>query len=236
MGLHSKAPADASELCQTAAFQRSQGPLSTRDMLAHRKAGIGLEYDPVQSGWVRADVTDDFDLSARRIGWPSVKSVQTRDRGIVLRRWLLTDATQFRSLLDNPDVWRHLPNPYPGVISIDMAEDLIRLSQDETLHRVRAIVANDTAVGQVRLDFAGQDPELSYWLGQPFWRKGIGLRAVQSFVAECFQDDPKLDHMIARARPENTGSLRILEKAGFIPEGRSNAAPDWIILRCDRPI
>lgn len=231
MGLHSKASEATSELVQSAVMLRSQGPLSAQDFTEAKRARMRLGFDPVQNGWVRADSHDDFDLTARRAGWGLAKN-----RGqIALRAWTKDDVSVFRALLNNPRVWAHLPNPFPGDITLDAADELISLSRDEDLHIVRAICVDRDPIGQVRLDFGGQEPELSYWLGEQYWRKGFGSRAVSTFVAECFASNPSLDHMIARVKPVNTGSLRILEKAGFFREGRSNASPDWIILRCDRP-
>ncbi|MCE8005545.1 GNAT family N-acetyltransferase [Aestuariivita sp.] len=216
------------------AFRRSQGPLTPQEVANAREAGLSLSFDPVQNGWLRADTQDDFDHARVRPGWPSVSQALSRTAAVGFRPWVPSDAPRFRALLDNPDVWAFLPAAYPGPISQEMASDLIELSQDGALHTVRAILLQDQPVGQVRLEYADSEPELSYWLGQDHWGQGIGARAVARFVEQCFADDPELDHMIARVKPENLGSLRILEKAGFQREGRSNAAPDWIILRRDR--
>ncbi|WP_050931604.1 GNAT family N-acetyltransferase [Aestuariivita boseongensis] len=231
MGLHSTPASQAVHLVKSGSFLRSDGPLSTQDVIAARQAQIGLHFDPVQNGWVRADAIDDFDALTRRPGWASLQSAAE----ITLRPWASEDAPMFRRLLNNPNVWTHLPNGYPGDITIEIAQELIALSAETTLHVVRAICMGGLPVGQVRLEFGEQEPELSYWLGESHWSKGIGHRAVTRFIAECFAADRTLDHMIARVRPTNIASLRILEKAGFFLEGRSNAVPDWMVLRCDRP-
>ncbi len=230
MGLHSKAKDQGAMIVQSRSILRSHGPVSTQELSNSGTSGLRLEFDPIQNGWIRADAVDDFDHGARRAGWP----VYCKTSQVTLRAWTLGDAAIFRQLLDNPRLWTHLPNGYPGPITEEGARDLISLSLDRTLHTVQAICMGGQPIGQVRLEFADQDAELSYWLGEPFWGKGLGRKAVSMFVQACFQKDPSLDHMIARVKPANTGSLRILDKVGFIPEGRSNAAPDWIVLRRDR--
>jgi len=234
MGLYTIAKTDGSTAVKNPNFLRSVGVLTEADFEAAHKQGICLVFDPAQNGWLRADTTDDLNETDPRAGWPSATTIVQLQTRLRFEAWCEDDAETFRALLDDPHVWAHLPGDYTGPMSIDTARDLITLSKDEALHLVRAIVFCDTIVGQVRLEYRDEEPELSYWLGQEHWGRGIGAHAVRSFVKRCFTDDPTLDHMIARVRPENTASLRILEKAGFIREGRSNAAPDWIILRRDR--
>lgn len=213
---------------------RSAGPLTADQLKAMRANGDALNYDPLQTGWVKANCIDDFDPAQRRSGWPSVAQAASRFAPLDLRPWTTSDVPAFQALLDNPAVWIHLPAPYPGEIDQQMAFDLIDLSQNTDLHVVRAIVLNGHPVGQVRLEFTADGAELSYWLGEPFWGRGIATRAVSRFVAEQFEADKDLSAMIARVKPENAASLRLLESLGFHGEGLSNAAPDWLILRKER--
>ena len=231
MGLHSKSGQETVRLVPSDVIFRSDGPVPAHMLASARAQGINMSFDPLQNGWVRTDATDDFDPLFARPGWPR------KQAGGVLsfRPWVPADAPTFRALLNNPNVWTFLPTGFPGDITLDAASDLIALADDEALHIVRAICIDGVPVGQVRLEFREHESELSYWLGEPHWRKGIGQKAVSGFVRERFAADPRLDHMTARVKLGNTGSLRILEKAGFTREGQSNTAPDWMKLRCDRP-
>lgn len=62
----------------------------------------------------------------------------------------------------------------------------------------------------------GADPtrELGYWLGKPFWGKGIATRALTLFLREL-----PLRPLYAHAAKDNLGSIRVLEKCGFIKIG-----------------
>ncbi len=230
MGLLRTSHQYAARQVRTELVRRSDGPLSQQAVSKARSAGTQLNFDPVQNGWVRTDAQDDFDPFHVRPGWPRAKSGDT----LLFRQWTQTDAPVFRTLLNNPNVWTYLPTGFPGEITLDAARDLISLAEDETLHIVRAICLDGLPVGQVRLEFRDQEPELSYWLGEPFWRKGIGRRAVSRFVAECFSADPDLDAIIARVKRDNSGSLRILEQTGFVRHSMAVGASDWIILRRTR--
>jgi RimJ/RimL family protein N-acetyltransferase len=53
-------------------------------------------------------------------------------------------------------------------------------------------------------------PEVSYWLGKPYWGKGIATRALSAFL-----DDLNVRPLYARAVKDNIASIRVLEKCGF---------------------
>ena len=60
---------------------------------------------------------------------------------------------------------------------------------------------------------------LGYWLGESFWGRGIMTEAVAIFTDFCFNTFP-LRRIYAEAFANNPASARVLEKAGFIFEGR----------------
>jgi RimJ/RimL family protein N-acetyltransferase len=55
---------------------------------------------------------------------------------------------------------------------------------------------------------------VSYWLGRPFWGRGIASRALALFL-ELVQERP----LFARAAKDNIASVRVLQKSGFIIKG-----------------
>jgi len=60
---------------------------------------------------------------------------------------------------------------------------------------------------------------LGYWLGQDFWRRGIMTEAVLALTDFCFKNFP-LRRISAEVYANNPASARVLEKAGFVFEGR----------------
>ncbi len=73
--------------------------------------------------------------------------------------------------------------------------------------------------------------EFGYWLAEEFWGRGIMSEVVPSFVNYCF-DKFSLTRMFATAYANNPASVRVLEKAGFVLEGRlrKNVIKDGQIL------
>jgi RimJ/RimL family protein N-acetyltransferase len=88
---------------------------------------------------------------------------------------------------------------------------------DETI-TIQAILFDGQVAGSV-LSYVDEDeqPEVSYWIGKPYWGKGIATSALSVFLEHI-----KARPLYARAAKDNIGSLRVLEKCGFtrIGEGR----------------
>jgi ribosomal-protein-alanine N-acetyltransferase len=73
--------------------------------------------------------------------------------------------------------------------------------------------------------------ELGYWLGEKFWRRGIMIKVVAAFTDFCFDIFP-LRRIYAEPFANNPASARVLEKAGFVFEGRlkNNVIKDGKLL------
>ena len=67
---------------------------------------------------------------------------------------------------------------------------------------------------------AGRDhrAELGYWLAKPWWGKGLMTEAAIAATAFAFRE-LSLERITAHVFSFNTGSARVLEKAGFRLEG-----------------
>jgi RimJ/RimL family protein N-acetyltransferase len=61
--------------------------------------------------------------------------------------------------------------------------------------------------------------EVGYWIGESFWGRGIMSEAVAAFTDFCFNTFP-LRRIYAEPFANNPASVRVLEKAGFVYEGR----------------
>jgi RimJ/RimL family protein N-acetyltransferase len=103
---------------------------------------------------------------------------------------------------------------------------------------VRAIETDDGKLAGSILLWRDPDlpgPEVSYWLGRPFWGRGIATAALRAFLEEIATRP-----LFGRAAADNTGSVRVLEKAGFVRIGedegwsdsRGTTVPE-VILRLD---
>jgi RimJ/RimL family protein N-acetyltransferase len=57
-------------------------------------------------------------------------------------------------------------------------------------------------------------PEVTYWLGEAYWGRGLATRALRSFL----QVDVRRP-LYARAAKTSVASVRVLEKCGFVRTG-----------------
>lgn len=57
-------------------------------------------------------------------------------------------------------------------------------------------------------------PEIGYWIGEPYWDKGIATEAVRALIDYAF-GDLGLEALVAAARVVNPASRRVVEKCGF---------------------
>ena len=53
--------------------------------------------------------------------------------------------------------------------------------------------------------------EVSYWVGREYWGRGVATKALAAFVSELAERP-----LYARAAADNVGSIRVLEKCGFL--------------------
>ncbi len=88
-----------------------------------------------------------------------------------------------------------------------------KILADESI-TIRTILFNDEVAGHVVCHSWFGDPEVSYWIGKEYWGNGIATRAL-SFLLEELSERP----LFARVAKDNIGSIRVLEKCGFIFSG-----------------
>ena len=205
--------------------RRWEGVLTPAQMARMQAFGATLAYDPAQIGWVRLeDGADAAPLAEAMPPAPLSWRAGLAGPTIRLRDWTMADVATYRAMLDDADLWRYLPETWPGVVTDDLAADLIRIAQAAPHHSVQAVLQGDQPVGQVRLHFidnaetvptAPQIAEISYWFGRAHWGKGLGRRVVRLATAQGFGTYPSLQRIIAHVHPQNGASAKVLEHAGY---------------------
>ena len=79
---------------------------------------------------------------------------------------------------------------------------------------LRTIVSDGEVVGNM-LSWEREGKRLvGYWLGREFWGRGLATRALAEFVEEL-----SVRPLYAEVATTNAGSIRVLEKCGFIRIG-----------------
>ena len=86
-----------------------------------------------------------------------------------------------------------------------------RILADDSLIQ-RTIVDGDEVAGNIGCWPQDGRRLVGYWVGREFWGKGLATRALQELAAEVVTDRP----LHAWVAATNTGSIRVLEKCGFV--------------------
>lgn len=82
------------------------------------------------------------------------------------------------------------------------------LARDDVTNRV--IVADGRVVGTIASFVVEGDTEVTYWVDRAFWGQGVAGRALALLLEEV-----TVRPLHARAASDNTGSLKVLLRAGF---------------------
>jgi len=144
-------------------------------------------------------------------------------KNCTIRPWRLQDADSLVKHANNHKVWLALRDRMPHPYSINDAHEFLRTSIAEQLVKNFCIEVDGAAAGGIGF-IPGEDvhrhtAEVGYWLGEEFWRRGIMTEAVTAFSDFCFDNLP-LRRIYAEPFANNPASARVLEKAGFVFEGR----------------
>ena len=152
-----------------------------------------------------------------------------------IRTWRIEDAESLVKHADNRAVSINLRDRFPSPYTIQDAKNFLDRIVGEQRPKNFCIAIDGMAAGGIGLDL-GEDvhrytAELGYWLGEEFWGRGIMSEAVPPFVDYCFKEF-SLKRVFAMPHSNNPASARVLEKAGFVFEGRlrNNVIKDGQIL------
>lgn len=153
-----------------------------------------------------------------------------------LRPWRKADAASLVTYADNLNVARQLRDRFPHPYTNADARHYIQSVADVRPTSSFAIAlpgAGGDAIGGIGFS-AGADverfsAEIGYWLGEPFWGRGIAAEAIVLVSAYAFATCNML-RLFALPFADNTRSIRVLEKAGYTREAilRSSSVKDGV--------
>jgi [ribosomal protein S5]-alanine N-acetyltransferase len=140
-----------------------------------------------------------------------------------IRPWRLDDAESLATYANNRKIWLALRDLFPHPYTTQDAHEFLLRAIGEQPTTKFCIEVSGRAVGGLGIhlghDVHRHTATLGYWLGQDFWRRGIMTEAVAALTDFCFENFP-LRRISAEVFANNPGSARVLEKTGFIFEGR----------------
>jgi ribosomal-protein-alanine N-acetyltransferase len=152
-----------------------------------------------------------------------------------VRSWQATDAKSLVTYANNRKIWLSLRDRFPHPYSKSDALDFLRSIRGRQPETAFAIAVGDEAVGSIEFvlqqDVERVSAEIGYWVGEPFWGRGIATEALSAVTRYAFEHH-HLTRIFAVPFAANRASCRVLEKAGYVLEGtlRRSAIKDGAIV------
>ncbi len=191
-----------------------------RAIALYRK--FGFEKIGTFKGYFKIDgKLVDFDIMEKQL------RVVLETERLILRPWAEEDAAECYRYAKDPDIGPAAG--WPVHTSVENSREIIRnvLSKPETY----AIVLKETglpvgSIGLHRNDLATGDDEaeLGYWLGKPYWGRGIVPEAARELLRHAFEDR-NLARVWCGYYDGNEKSRRVQEKLGFSYQWASENVP-----------
>ena len=140
-----------------------------------------------------------------------------------VRSWRKTDVDAVARYANNRKIWINLRDAFPHPYTERHAREYIRAVLRHSPETSFAIDAGGEAVGSIgfvlRPDVERVSAEIGYWIAEPFWGKGIASEALAAVTRHAI-DTHQLTRIYAVPFAWNAASCRVLEKAGYVLEGR----------------
>lgn len=126
------------------------------------------------------------------------------------------------ALANNKKIWDNVRDYLPHPYTIRDGEDYIDMVQKEEKPLTFGIDYKGRLAGVVGLvaqeDIYRMSAEIGYWIGEPFWGKGIATQAVKMMSNYGFEK-MGFQRIFAGVFEYNIGSMKVLEKNGYEREG-----------------
>lgn len=143
--------------------------------------------------------------------------------GYAVRSFEPTDKDAIARYADNRKVWLGLRDLFPHPYTPENAVQWLEHVKDQDPETHYAIASPAELVGgigfTIKADINRLSAEIGYWLGEPFWGRGIATRAVKAVTGYAFSNFD-IVRLYAEVFSNNEASTRVLEKAGYVYEGR----------------
>ncbi|WP_378180792.1 GNAT family N-acetyltransferase [Aquimarina sp. SS2-1] len=146
---------------------------------------------------------------------------------IKIRALELSDIPILAKLANNCKIWDNLRDYFPHPYTESDAKVFINMTSKQHPQQSFGITYKDVLCGVISLviqnDVYRQSAEIGYWIGEPYWGKGIATKAVDLITRYGFEK-LNLIRIYAGIFENNVASMKILEKNGYVNEGISPKA------------
>lgn len=128
------------------------------------------------------------------------------------------DIPAIATLANNYNIWRNVRDRLPHPYTVQDAEDFVKFTQTEDPVVTFGIHYHQSLAGVTGLtlqyDIHRLNAEIGYWIGEPFWNKGIATKTVRLLTTYAF-DTLHLHRLFAGIFHTNPASAKVLIKAGY---------------------
>src|SRR5438105_1801669 len=144
-------------------------------------------------------------------------------RSCEIRSWHPRDVDSLVTHANNRNVSINLRDRFPFPYTRRDGRDFIKLARRMEPESLFAIAVDGAAVGGIgfvpQRDVDRVSSEVGYWLGEPYWGRGIATEALTA-VTRYAMEAHGLTRLFALPFAHNAASCRVLEKAGYVLEAR----------------
>ncbi len=144
-------------------------------------------------------------------------------RSCEVRSWQAGDVPSLVVHANNQKIWANLRDRFPHPYTAREGQTFIRHARVMRPETFFAIAVDGLAAGGIgfvlQADVDRVSAEVGYWLGEAFWGRGITTEALVA-VTHYAINNHALTRLFALPFAHNKASCRVLEKAGYVLEGR----------------
>lgn len=139
----------------------------------------------------------------------------------IVRDWVEADRASLLRFANNRRISRNLRDRFPHPYGPAEADEWLAFTREHPERAGWAIEVGGMAVGGIGLqpgeDVHSRSAHIGYWLGEPYWGRGIMTDAVRR-VSDYAMSDLGFARLEAPVYEWNPASMRVLEKCGYLRE------------------
>ena len=122
-------------------------------------------------------------------------------------------------LANNKKIWDRVRDYFPHPYTTKDAKEWLALNVGISPVLNFVIEVDGLFAGSIgmvpKTDVYRNNMEIGYWLGEPYWGKGIATKAIALMCDIIWKSYPHVNRIYAEVFENNKASMRALEKNGF---------------------
>ena len=161
--------------------------------------------------------------------------MEIKGSNFLMRKIKVEDREELAEIANNKNIWLNLRDRFPHPYTLEDADFYINMILKEDPQYSFAIEYESRFAGMIGLvpmnDVYRKTAEIGYWLGEPYWGKGIMTEACK-LVTDFGLHTLDFTRLHAGIFEHNIGSIKILEKNGYTKDGlfKKSIIKDGVVL------